>query len=254
MPIALTREVCPLLENCELTHLSREPIDIHRAKEQHKRYEETLAKLGFTIRRLKETPHLPDGVFVEDTAVVFPEFAIITRPGAESRLGETESMAEVLKEYRELYYIREPGKLDGGDVLKSGETVYIGLSARSNLEGIQQFRDIVAPFGYNVSAIPVTGCLHLKSGITVLETDRLLINPEWVHPEYFADFSFEYIHPAEPYGANVIRYQHSVICTAAHPETQNLLQKSGYDVIVIDQSELAKAEAGLTCCSVLIEG
>jgi dimethylargininase len=253
MPVALTREVSPLLEKCELTHLSREPIDVHRAKEQHKYYEKALEQLGFTIRRLPETPHLPDGVFVEDTAVVFPEFAIITRPGAESRRGEAETMAGVLREYRELYYLREPGILDGGDVLKSGKTVYIGITARSNTAGIQQFREIVAPFGYKVTAIPVTGCLHLKSGITKLEDDRLLINPEWVHPNYFADYSLEYIHHHEPYSANVIRYRNYVICSAAFPETQKLLKKSGYDVIAIDQSELAKAEAGLTCCSVFIE-
>ncbi len=253
MPIALTREVSPLLEKCELTHQSRVPIDIQRAKKQHMKYEEALEQMGFTIRRLTATPHLPDGVFVEDTAVVFPEFAIITRPGAESRRGETESMADVLKEYRELYYIREPGILDGGDVLKAGKTVYIGITSRTNESGIQQFKEIVTMFGYKVIPIPVTGCLHLKSGITVLEPHRLLINPDWIHPGYFADYSLEYVHHHEPYGANVIRYQNFAICSDAYPETQKLLKKSGYDVISIDQSELEKAEAGLTCCSVIIE-
>jgi dimethylargininase len=137
MTIALTRAVSPMLGQCELTHLERNPINIKKAAEQHQQYEQALERMGFNIRRIEETPHLPDGVFVEDTAVVFPELAVITRPGAETRREETKTMASVLEEYRELRHIRKPGTIDGGDVLIVGKNVYIGLTRRSNREGIR---------------------------------------------------------------------------------------------------------------------
>ena len=252
MPTALTRAISPLLVDCELTHLERAPIDIHIAEEQHREYERALEKMGYTIRRLPETPHLPDGVFVEDTAVVFPEIAIITRPGAESRRPETDTMATVLKEYRELRFIEAPGTIDGGDVLTLGKHVYIGDSQRTNRAAIQQFAEILQPFGYTVTAVPVTECLHLKTAIAPLEDDLLLINPDWVDGDIFHDHQIETVHPNEPFGANVMRRENHALCSKAFPKTANLLTKKGYDVITINQSEMAKAEAGLTCCSVIV--
>jgi len=253
MSIALTRAVSPLLGQCELTHLERNPINIIKAEEQHRQYEQALEKMGYVIRRIEETPHLPDGVFVEDTAVVFPELAVITRPGAESRREEAKTMAAVLKEYRELKHIKEPGTIDGGDVLILGKNVYIGLTRRSNREGIRQFSEILQPFGYHVTAVPVNGCLHLKTAIAVLEDKLMLINPEWVSPKIFEGFRFKYIADNEPYGANVMRKDNFALCPRVFKETIKLLEKLGYDVITIDQSELAKAEAGLTCCCVIVE-
>lgn len=251
--IALTRECSPFLNQCELTHLNRIPINIGKANQQHRQYERALEQMGFTVRRLPETPHLPDGVFVEDTAVVLPDIAVITRPGADSRREETETMADVLKEYRQLHFIEAPGTLDGGDILTLGKKVYIGHTERSNFEGILQFRDIVSHFGYEVTSVPVTGCLHLKSGVSALGEGRLLMNPDWIHPDYFEGFSLEYVPADEPYGANVICYKNVALCAAGFTQTQSLLQQLGFDVITTDQSELAKAEAGLTCCSVIIE-
>ena len=253
MTIALTRAVSPLLGRCELTHLERNPINIKKAEKQHRQYEQALERMGFNIRRIEETPHLPDGVFVEDTAVVFPEMAVITRPGAESRREETKTMASVLEEYRELRQICEPGTIDGGDVLILGKNVYIGLTRRSNREGIRQFSEFLKPFGYRVTAVPVSGCLHLKTAIAVLEEDLMLINPDWVNPDIFDGFRFEFVAENEPYGANVMRSENFALCPKRFEETIKLLEKRGYDVIAIDQSELAKAEAGLTCCSVIVE-
>ncbi len=253
MPTALTRAVSPLLADCELTHLERSPIDIHKAAIQHQRYEDALRKMGFTIRRLPETPHLPDGVFVEDTAVVFPELGIITRPGAVSRREETETIADVLKEYRELRFIESPGTVDGGDVLVLGKKVYIGQSTRTNGEGTRQFREHLAPFGYSVQEVPVTGCLHLKTAIAVLQDDLLLINPQWIDEKLFPGCLFIYVHPDEPYGANVMRRNTFALCPEAFPHIAKKLEDLGFNLILIDQSELAKAEAGLTCCSVLVE-
>jgi dimethylargininase len=250
--MALTRLISPLLGECELTHLERGNIDIQKAEQQHKEYEEALQKMGYVIRRIPEAPHLPDGVFVEDTAVVFPEVAIITRPGAESRRPETETMAGILKEYRELRFIEAPGTIDGGDVLVLGRSVYIGISQRTNSGAISQFSEILKPFGYEVTGIPVTKCLHLKTAISQIEDDLLLINPEWVDPEIFPDYRCEHVHPDEPYGANIMRKDNWALCTPSFNHSLEWLNKRGYDVISIDLSEMAKAEAGLTCGSVIV--
>ncbi|CAN5493219.1 arginine deiminase family protein [soil metagenome] len=253
MSIAITRAISPLLINCELTHLERSPIDIIKAKKQHDEYENALRKMGYTIRRLTETPHLADGVFVEDTAVVFPEVGIITRPGAASRRPETKSMAVVLKEYRELRFIKKPATIDGGDVLVIGKKVWIGISTRTNEEAIRQFKTLLKPFDYDVIGVPITECLHLKTAITVIKDDLLLINPKWVNPDIFPDLHCEFVHPDEPFGANVMRRENWALCSSAFAHTLHWLSGKGYDVISLDQSELAKAEAGLTCCSVIME-
>jgi dimethylargininase len=253
IPVALTRPVSPKLAECEITHLERSPINIEKAVEQHYMYEDALREMGYNIRQLPETPDLPDGVFVEDTAVVFPEAGLITRPGAISRREETKTMAEILKEYRELKFIEAPGTVDGGDVLVIGRNVWIGRSSRTNEEGIRQFRNHLEPLGYTVKDIPVSGCLHLKTGIAVLEDDLLFINPEWIDKTCFSGFGFESVDPGEPYGANVMRRGSLALCPSSFPKTADKLQKFGYDLIIIDQSEMAKAEAGLTCCSVIID-
>jgi dimethylargininase len=251
-PTALTRAVSPLLSECELTHLNRNPIDLKKAEKQHTDYEDALTRMGYFVRRLPETPHLPDGVFVEDAAVVFDEVGIITRPGAVSRRPETESMAEILKEYRELKFIEEPGTIDGGDVLILGKRVYIGISQRTNRNAILQFSEILAPYGYTVTGVNVSGCLHLKTALTPIEDDLLLINPDWVDGDIFEGYHTEAIHPDEPYGANVMRFKNWALCPSAFSHTLEWLNTRDYDIISIDQSEMAKAEAGLTCCSVIV--
>ncbi|TVR15091.1 MAG: dimethylargininase [Balneolaceae bacterium] len=253
MPTALTRAISPLLGECELTHLQRSVIDIKKAQNQQKEYENALENMGYTIRRVPDIPHLPDGVFVEDAAVVFPEIGIITRPGAKSRRPETESVAAVLSEYRDLKTITAPGTLDGGDVLTLGKQVFVGISERTNTKAIQQFVDFLKPYGYSVTGIPVTKCLHLKTAIAVIDNDLLLINPEWIDESLFPGYRCEYVSESEPYGANVIRKDNWALCPKAFTNTAEWLQKQGYDVIALDQSELAKAEAGLTCCSILVD-
>lgn len=253
MPTALTRPISPKLAECELTHLDRNPIDIGLAEEQHRLYEQALEKMGYPVRRLPETPDLPDSVFVEDTAVVFPELAIIARLGAESRRPETDSMAQILKEYRELKTIDAPATLDGGDVFVLGRQVFVGLSQRTNGEAVRQMDEILRPHGYRVTGIPVRHCLHLKTAVARIDDDLLLINPQWLDPAHFPEFHCEPVHPDEPYGTNVMRRGRFALTTKAFPHTAEWLAGRGYDLIVIDQSELAKAEAGLTCSSVIIE-
>jgi dimethylargininase len=252
MPIALIRAVPESLARCQLTHLARTPIDVTRAAEQHQRYEDALRTLGCTVRHLPETHDLPDSVFVEDVAVVLDELAIITRPGAASRRPERESMAAVLSEYRPLRAIQAPGTVDGGDVLRVGRMLFVGLSTRTNEDGARQLARYAAPFGYTVHCVQTAACLHLKSAATAIDGDRLLCNPEWIDTRVFGAFDTLTVDPDEPHAGNVLWLGDTIVCAAAHERTAALLRAGGYEVTTVDVSELAKAEAGVTCCSVII--
>jgi dimethylargininase len=239
------------ITSCELTHLERRPIDLERARAQHCRYEEALVELGCQIERLPEEPDLPDAVFVEDAAIVLDELAIITRPGAASRRTETRTVARALKRYRRLATIKPPGTLDGGDVLRVGRTFYVGLSQRSNRSGIEQMRVLLAPFGYTVQGVPVQGCLHLKSAVTRVAEDTLLINRDWIDGKAFPQLDFVDVDPLEPYAANALAIDRAVIYAAAYPRTRERLEARGISVQTVDVSELAKAEGAVTCCSLV---
>jgi len=148
--IAITHEVSPNMGQCEITHIPRQEIDIELARSQHIQYEMALVELGCQVKRLSGDLSLPDSVFVEDTAIVLNEMAIITRPGVGTRRDETRKVAEVLGEYRTIFKIVSPGTLEGGDVLQVGKTLYIGVTGRSNDSGVQQVIDLVSPHEYEV--------------------------------------------------------------------------------------------------------
>jgi dimethylargininase len=253
MPIAITRQVSPSIMRCELTHLQRQPIDLELARVQHAAYEACLARLGCVVQRLPVEPDLPDSVFVEDIAIVLDEMAVITYPGAASRRAEIASVAQALKPYRELYYIEQPGTLDGGDVLRIDRKVYVGSSGRSNAAGVEQLRNLVEPFGYNVEGVPVSGCLHLKSAVTQVAQGTLLINPEWVSPDRFREMKMVSVDPREPQAGNAVWLAETAIMAAAYPATRERLESAGIAVVTVDVSELAKAEGAVTCCSLLVE-
>jgi len=249
--IALTRPVSPSLAACELTHLAREPIDVSRAAAQHAAYESVLASLHARIARAAAAPELPDAVFVEDTAIVLDEVAVIARPGAPSRRAETDAVAEVLAGFRSLLRLEAPATLDGGDVLRVGRELYVGLSSRSNGAAVEQLASLLRPFGYGVRAVPVAGCLHLKSAVTAVGERRLLLNPAWVARESFEGAEILCVDPSEPGAANALWLNGSVIYPAHFPRTSERLAQSGFEVIPVECSELAKAEGGVTCCSLL---
>lgn len=251
MLLALTRAVPACIERCELTHLARTPIDLDAAAAQHDRYEALLARLGCTVRRIDRAPDMPDSVFVEDTAVVFDEVAVVARPGAASRRAETDAMAAALQPYRDLRRIRSPATLDGGDVLRVGRRVFVGLSARTTGEAVWQVRSALQPFGYRVEPIAVRGCLHLKTAATAVAEDLLVVNPAWVDVRAFEGAECLPVDPTEPFAANVLRVGGALVCAEAAPRTAARLRSRGFDVHTVDLSELAKAEAGVTCCSVL---
>lgn len=253
MPIAITREVSPSIARCELTHLAREPIDIARAVAQHESYVRALEDLGCTIVQASPQPELPDAVFVEDAAVVVGEIAVITRPGAESRRGETASIAGLLARYRPVATIDEPGTLDGGDVLRIGRQLFVGVSERTNRDAIRQLERHLAPFGYRVTPVDVAGCLHLKSAVTQLAESAVLLNPDWIDARAFADFETVAIDRAEPYAANVLTIGPVALCASAFPRTREAIERRGIETRSVDVSELAKAEGALTCCSIVFE-
>jgi dimethylargininase len=251
MLIAITRKVSDSIADCELTHMDRQPIDLSLARVQHRTYERCLTELGCKVLSLPSEPTMPDSVFVEDTAVVLDELAIILRPGADSRKAETVSIAKELSPFRKIYYMKEPGTADGGDVLRIGRILYVGMSERSSSEGAEQMRSVLKPYGYEVVEAAVKGCLHLKSAVTQIAEDTLLINRNWVDPEIFGAIKIIDIDPSEPYAANALWVNGTVIYPSSFPRTQERLHETGAQLRLVDASELAKAEGALTCCSLI---
>jgi dimethylargininase len=241
------------IDRCELTHAERQAIDVGVARAQHRRYEAALARLGCVVRRAADRPDLPDGVFVEDTAVVFDTIAVIARPGAESRRAETVSIAESLRPYRRLHFVSAPATLDGGDVLQIGMRVYVGLSRRSNPAGVRQLDGVLTPLGFKVTAVAIRGCLHLKSAVTRVAADTVLVNPGWVDPACFGGATTIDVHPMEPHAANALLVGNRVVYPAGYPRTQERLERSGVLLEIVELSELAKAEGAVTCCSLIFD-
>jgi dimethylargininase len=244
--------VSPDLGACELTHLARVPIDIELARAQHRGYEDALADAGCTVEQLPAETALPDAVFVEDTAVVFDELAIIMRPGAESRRGEVPAVIRALSPHRRLESMVAPATADGGDVLVLGKRVFVGRSTRTNTDAIAQMRRTLAPHGYRVCETVARGCLHLKSAATWIGERLLLVNPAWVDTAVFGDVTCVTVDPREPAAANALRLADRVIFPSAFPRTAERLRRHGVRVCTIDVAELAKAEGAVTCCSLII--
>ena len=251
MLIALTRDLSPAIGRCELTHLERAPIDLPLARAQHGAYEACLASAGCRVERLAAGPEMPDSVFIEDTAVVFDEVAILTRPGAVSRRMETAAVADALRPHRPLFHVEAPGTVDGGDVLVVGRACFVGRSSRTNDAGIAQMRGVLAPYGYEVTTIEVRGCLHLKSAATAVGDDLLLMNSAWLPSAPFRALDRIDVHADEPSAANALRVGGRVIYPTSFPRTLERLERRGLRVLTVDASEVAKAEGAVTCCSLV---
>lgn len=250
---ALIRPVSAGLARCELTHLARSPIDVEVAGDQHRHYSQALASLGCRLVELAAEPDLPDSVFVEDTVVVLDEIAVLTRPGAASRRAEVASVARALEGLRRCLQIEAPGTLDGGDVLRVGRRIFVGQSSRSNVDGIGRLAAAVTPFGYEVVPVPVRGCLHLKSAVTLVGPETLLINDDWVDRANWPGMRFVEVAPGEPHAANALRIGDTVVHAASGPRTRERLEAAGLRVLSVDVSEMEKAEGAVTCCSVIVD-
>ncbi len=253
MLTAITREVSSSFANCELSFIPRQSIDLAKARAQHHAYQEHLRKLGARVISLPEEPTLPDSMFVEDPAIVLDELAVICPLGTETRRKEADTLAAALQKYRKLAFVKLPGLLEGGDVLRVEKRIFVGLTGRSNAEGIRQLAVIVSQYGYDLTAVPVSGCLHLKSAVTYLGRNTLLGNRAWFQWERLPKFEWIDVDPAEPHAANALAIADSVVFAASFPRTRERIEAKGFRLIPIEIGELQKAESGLTCSSLLFD-
>lgn len=252
MLLAITRDVSPRFNECEITHIERSPIDVQTAQTQHHGYVHALKELGCAVLELPAEADLPDSVFVEDAAVVLPEVALLARPGADSRKPETESIARALAPYREIVKIESPATVDGGDVLVVGKNIFVGMSTRSNPESVIQMNELLGRFGYEIQGVEVHDVLHLKSAVTRVDDETLLINRNWVDVENFEGYNLIDIDPAEPFGANCLPINGMLVYPTAFPKTSAKLESHGYRIKSVALDELAKAEGAVTCCSLIV--
>ena len=247
----LARQVSRSLPDCTLLHLARTEFDPALARRQHALYVSALESVGVRMMVLPELPDLSDATFVEDVAVILDELAVVCRLGTASRISEAEAIAPEVSKFRPVHKIISPGTLEGGDVLRIGRTLFVGVSSRSNQEGIRQLEEIVTPSGYQVIRIAIRGCLHLKTAATAPVEGLLIANPDWIDLSSFGGLEILTVPAGEPWGANTLAVNGTVFVAGSAPETARRLQNKGLTVRSLDISELQKAEAGLTCLSVL---
>ena len=251
--IAFTRPPSAALTRCELTFLSREPIDVSLALHQHRAYEAALRKAGARVERLPDTPDLPDAPFVEDTAVVLDEVAIIASMATASRRPEIETVVTALGAHRPLKRLSPPAFLDGGDVLRVGRELFIGVSTRTNHEAVRAVAAIVREHGYTVTPIEVAGCLHLKTGCSLLADGTVLIDSRRIPREPFRHLSCVDVPEGEEDAANVLVIDRFAVMSSGFPRTAARLLERGLTVEPVDLSEFHKAEAGATCLSLIAQ-
>ena len=248
---ALVHRPSPRITDCALTFINREAVDFAGALEQHLEYARALESLGLKVDVLEVNSQCPDSVFVEDVAIILDELAIITPMGNASRRPEIPAMAKEIAKYRELVEISLPATLEGGDVLKVGRTLYVGATSRTNKQGIESLASIVRPFGYTVIPVLVPGCLHLKTCITALDDETFVINPAWLDFSAFGNSRFIEVDPSEPWAGNTLTINGTTLINAAYPITAAKIENMGYKSKRVDISEFVKAEAGLTCMSLI---
>jgi len=216
---------------------------------QHQAYLHALAQLGLEIILLDEEPDFPDAYFVEDTAIITPKVAVITRPGAPSRRGEEQTIEPVLRQYRPIVRIEEPGTLDGGDVLMVENHFFIGSSLRTNLAGAAQLAEALNTYGHSAEVVPVDAGLHLKSSVNYLGEDTLLVTEAVADFPGFARYRRIKVHPDEEYAANTLRVNEGLLTPKGYPRTLDQLARLGVKVIELEVSEVRKMDGGLTCMS-----
>lgn len=251
--IALVRQPSSKLDDGIVDHIEKVTVDLDRAREEWRGYVAALQAHGWTTIEVDPADDCPDSVFIEDTVVMYKNVAVISRPGADSRKAETAGTRKALEELGcAIAEIREPGTLDGGDVLKVGDTVYVGRGGRTNGEGIAQLRRHLTPLGATVVAVPVTKVLHLKTAVTALPDGTVIGYPEFVdNPAIFDRF----LPVPEPHGtAVVILGETELIISASAPKTAQMLRELGYTVTEVEIAEYEKLEGCPTCLSVRVRG
>lgn len=252
--VAIIRAPGPELARCQLTHLERVPIDSGLAFDQHRAYQDALRGAGVRVVGLSADPALPDGVFVEDTAVVLDELAVIAAPAPPSRRAEWPAVEAALRPFRPLVRLPADACLEGGDIVRVGRTLYVGQGGRTGTAGLRALDELVRPLGYAVAPVRIFGCLHLKSAVCALDQERLLVNRAWLEADAVLGMELVDVPGGEPWGANVLPLPGATLVSAACPRTADLLCGLGHEVVALDVSELHKAEAGLTCMSLVFAG
>ena len=250
---ALTHKVSPRIAECQLTFVDRSPIDLRTAERQHEHYCDVLRKLGVVVSELSENESYPDSCFVEDTAIVVDELAIICSMGVPSRRGETGLIERELSRHRDVAHISLPATIEGGDVLRIGRRIFVGESSRTNREGVEELARLLEPSGYRVARVRTKGSLHLKSACTAIDEETLFVNPDWVELDALGGFKLAYTPAEEPWSANILRVGTTVCVQAGFPRAAELVASVAERVKTIDMSELRKAEAGLTCSSIIFD-
>ena len=216
---------------------------------QHEEYIKILRSLGLELIVLDALPDYPDAYFVEDTAVVTPNVAIITNPGVEDRKGEEDTIERALATYRKTIRIQVPGTVDGGDVLMIGSQFFIGISERTNKQGAEQLGCIFKEYGYTWTTVCVDAGLHLKSSVNYIGKNRLLITEKFADREEFKEYDTIIVNKTEEYAANTLLINNSLIIPKGFPNTIKKLESTGFDIIELDVSEVRKMDGGLTCMS-----
>jgi dimethylargininase len=249
----LTHAVSPDICHCELTFLARAPIAYDLAVRQHDEYCSMLSRLGVVVTSLDDNLSCPDSCFVEDTAIVLDELAIIASMGAASRRNEPSAIAAELGKYRDLAYVNYPSTFEGGDVLQIGKTIFVGLSSRTNQQGVEDIFRLVKKFDYCVQPVPVQGSLHLTTACSIIDEETVLINPRWADRNAFSHLRVLETPNHEPWAANTFRLGETVCLEASFPDTIDLVHNAHEQIEVLSISEFLKAEAGLSCLSLIFQ-
>lgn len=248
---AFTRGVSPTISDCKLTFMDRDQVDVSLAARQHDAYTQCLKQMGVQTISLDVLSEAPDAVFIQDTAVVVDEVAVVATMGVPCRAREVDSVAEALSSHRPLRRLSPPATLEGGDIVRVGRTLYVGVSGRTNREGVRQLSEILAPYDYQVRPVEVKGCLHLSTGCSYLGRGLMLLNPVWVDAAPFRDFEILEVPESESWAANTISVGDAVLAASAFERTRALVESHGFQVVTTDISELQKAEGALTCMSLM---
>jgi dimethylargininase len=251
--LALTHLPSPRINDAERSYVAQTRIDYDRAIRQHANYCQMLHRCGLSVQTLDVNHDLPDCVFIEDTAIVLDEVAVLASMGAESRRAEPAGIEPVLKEYRQVHRLEPGATLEGGDVLQVGRTLLVGLSSRTNSAGVTSLEAIVRRYGYRVVPVTVQQCLHLKSACTALPEGTLLVNPAWLEMQALSSFDFIAVPVEEPLAADILVIAQQVCVPDENVRTAELIRQRGFEVETVDLSEFAKADGGITCLSILLQ-
>lgn len=249
--VAVTNVPSPLLYLGVRTFADEAAVDYAIALRQHEAYRSALERCGCRVISLEVNRDHPDSVFVEDTALVLDEVAIMMSPGAASRRDEPRGIEPTLREYRTVVCVEPPATIDGGDVVREGKQLYAGESQRTNEAGISALAALSRTHGYEVTSIPVFGCLHLKSACSALPDGRFLVNADWIDVSPLPRDRLVQVPDSEPWAGDVLVIGERIIVSDAFPETIALLEGQGWEVVPVGVSEFAKVEGGVTCLSLV---